>query len=194
MNQLILTMTAAVLPAIVLVIYFWKSDRFPEPSGVLFVTFLLGIFSIIPATLIALPFQLGLVFMENPYLYGIYQAFFVAAIPEETAKFLIIFFYCYKHPAFNEAMDGLVYGATASLGFAALENILYVSNYGYSVAITRALTSIPCHAVFGMFIGYYLVAVHVNSIEKARKLKPEIPPTGFHGIPIRHELEFEKTL
>jgi protease PrsW len=165
-NQLILTVTAAVLPAIILVVYFWKSDRFPEPPGVLFVTFLLGIFSIIPAALIALPFQMGLVFMENPYLYGIYQAFFVAAIPEETAKFLIIFYYCYKHHAFDEAMDGLVYGATASLGFAALENILYVSNYGYSVAITRALTSIPCHAFFGMFIGYYLGVYKLAEVKK----------------------------
>jgi RsiW-degrading membrane proteinase PrsW (M82 family) len=92
----------------------------------------------------------------NPFLNGIYESFFVAAIPEEIAKFLVIFFYCSRHPSFDEKMDGLVYGATASLGFAALENIFYVSSYGYSAAITRAFTSVPCHAIFGMLIGYYI--------------------------------------
>ncbi len=156
MNVLLFTIPAAILPALLLVLFFWKNDKLPEPPVVVGITFALGIFSIIPAIAFAIPFHyLGLTIV-NPILLGLYKSFFSAAIPEELAKFLVIYFYCSRHSSFDEEMDGLVYGATASLGFAALENILYVSKYGYGVAITRAFTSVPCHAIFGMFIGYYI--------------------------------------
>ena len=166
MNRFILTICAAVIPALILVVYFWKSDRFPEPPKVVITTFILGILSIIPSIFFALPFYRVLEKIQNPYLYGIWQAFMCAAVPEESAKFLVIFYYCYKHPAFDEVMDGLVYGATASLGFAALENIMYVAEDGYSVAVTRALTSVPTHAFFGMFIGYYLALYKKTAVKK----------------------------
>lgn len=166
MNQVIPTVSAAVIPALILVVYFWKNDRFPEPPKVILITFILGILSIIPSIVFALPFYRIAQKIQNPYLYGIWQAFMCAAVPEESAKFLVIFYYCYKHPAFDEIMDGLVYGATASLGFAALENILYIAEDGYSVAVTRALTSVPTHAFFGMFIGYYLALYKQAAVKK----------------------------
>ncbi len=42
--------------------------------------------------------------------------------------------------------------------------------------------------------GYELVAVHRNAIAAARRIKPQIPITGRHGIPIRDEIELEKRL
>jgi N-acetylglutamate synthase-like GNAT family acetyltransferase len=42
--------------------------------------------------------------------------------------------------------------------------------------------------------GWEWVAWHRDAVDKSRALKPELPPTGAHGIPIRHEIEFEYPL
>lgn len=42
--------------------------------------------------------------------------------------------------------------------------------------------------------GYALVAVHRGGIDQARRLKPEIPPIGLGGIPLRDEIELEYAL
>ena len=89
-------------------------------------------------------------------LAGLYCALFYAAVPEEFFKFLVVTRYSARNPAFDEPMDGVVYGATASLGFATLENILYVAQGGWIVAVARALTAVPCHACLGAILGYYV--------------------------------------
>ena len=61
--------------------------------------------------------------VENAF----FKAFLLAAIPEEFFKLLTVLIFVYKKPAFDEPYDGIIYGAVASLGFATLENILYVS-------------------------------------------------------------------
>ena len=67
---------------------------------------------------------------------------------------------------FDELMDGIVYGAVASLGFATLENIMYCIDGGLSVVAIRALTAVPAHASFGAIMGYYFRKV----ISMARRL------------------------
>mgnify|MGYP006391493201 CR=1 FL=1 len=52
-------------------------------------------------------------------------AFFGAAIPEEIAKFFMLWLLLRKNPYFDEKMDGIVYAVCVSLGFAALENIFH---------------------------------------------------------------------
>jgi ribosomal protein S18 acetylase RimI-like enzyme len=42
--------------------------------------------------------------------------------------------------------------------------------------------------------GFQLVALRPEAVERARDMKPEIPPLGRHGIPIRDELELELEL
>jgi RsiW-degrading membrane proteinase PrsW (M82 family) len=183
MNNLFITIPAAVIPSLLLVFYFWKNDKLPEPPKVVGITFIFGILSVIPAVFLAVISSILATFIENPFLYGFYQSFFVAAIPEELSKFLVIYLFCYHHPSFDEKMDGLVYGATASLGFATFENILYVSEYGYSVAITRALTAVPCHAIFGMVIGYYLAKRKFDAqVSKSPILKGLLISIFLHGF------------
>jgi RsiW-degrading membrane proteinase PrsW (M82 family) len=48
-----------------------------------------------------------------------------------------------------------VYAVSVSLGFAAFENVLYVLGGGITVAVMRALLSIPGHAVFAVYMGYF---------------------------------------
>jgi ribosomal protein S18 acetylase RimI-like enzyme len=42
--------------------------------------------------------------------------------------------------------------------------------------------------------GFVIAAIHVNALEKARRLKPEIPLIGEDGIPLRDEIELEMIL
>jgi RsiW-degrading membrane proteinase PrsW (M82 family) len=146
----------AIAPSLLLLWYFYKRDVFPEPRGVLFKTFMLGVLCVIPVVIVALPLMMATPANMPPVATGLYVAFLCAAIPEEFFKYLVVTRYCARHPAFDEPMDGVVYGAAASLGFATAENILYVSAGGWHVAIARGLTAVPCHACLGAIMGYFV--------------------------------------
>lgn len=153
---IVLTILSAVIPSLLLLRYFYKRDLNPEPRGVLIKTFILGILIIVPVVIIAGPLCLLAFKIDHPMLAGFYMALLCAAIPEEFFKYLVVTRYSARNPAFDEPMDGIVYGATASLGFATLENILYVVRGGWTVAVVRALTAVPCHACLGAILGYYV--------------------------------------
>ena len=156
MNTLYITVPASLLPSLFLLWYFNSKDKYPEPPRVGFTTFFLGILTIIPVLLVAFPVLKYIVKpLSDPYAYGIAMGCLAAGIPEELFKFTVIIFYCMKHSEFDEPMDGLVYGVTASLGFATLENVIYVTQGDLSTAITRALTAVPMHASVGAIMGYY---------------------------------------
>ncbi|MCA9714411.1 MAG: PrsW family intramembrane metalloprotease, partial [Myxococcales bacterium] len=116
---------------------------------------------------------------QDPFVLGAMDAFVFAAIPEELCKFLVLALYVRRHSAFDEPMDGLVYGATASLGFAALENVLYVATGGIGLAVVRALTAVPCHAALGALLGYGVA----RSRFEGRALILALPlPIFLHGL------------
>ncbi len=157
-----LSILSAVLPSIILIWYFRRQDRFPEPIGIMMMTFFLGVLSVIPILVIALSFQswgtaLFPGMASSALGLAAFTAFVLAAIPEETLKYAVLTGYSAKRSAFEEPMDGLVYGVCASLGFATLENILYVGLTGnINVAILRSVTAVPCHACLGAIMGYYV--------------------------------------
>lgn len=135
--------------------FFHARDRFREPPGVVWKTFLLGLLTIPPVVVLE-----GILTAARPdgttgLETALFDAFLAAAFVEETFKLLVLLLYPFRQPAFDELMDGMVYGAVASLGFATLENILYVFEGGMSVGITRALLSVPAHACWGALLGYY---------------------------------------
>ncbi len=158
----------AILPVILLLIYIYKMDSYEkEPIGLLVKLVILGVISAVPAILLE---QVGTVILEgifgkqNPmvapsYLYTFLNTFIIVAISEELVKFLAAFLLTWKNPAFNFKFDGIVYCFYASMGFALIENILYVfaRTGGASVgtAIARALLAIPAHGMFSVFMGYY---------------------------------------
>lgn len=78
------------------------------------------------------------------------------ALVEELSKYLVLMIFVWNNDNFDYRYDGIVYGTTASLGFAALENVLYIMNFGTGISFGRAIFSIPGHATFGVFMGYYL--------------------------------------
>lgn len=182
-TPLAFTLPAAVLPALLLLWHFHRKDRYPEPAKVVAVTFALGIASIVPVLLVALPVVIGLRELGNPVLLAVGQAFIAAAVAEETAKFVIIRWYSMRHDAFDEPMDGLVYGVAASLGFATFENVLYVLQGGLAVAALRALTAVPGHAMMGAVMGFYMGEAHFQP-DRRRSLmwKAWAVPVLLHGF------------
>ncbi len=147
---------SAIVPSILLLLYFRARDVNREPTGVLLKVFGLGVLTVIPVLLVVWPLVSVEKGLADPFAIGAFSAFATAAIPEEFFKFTVVWFYASRHREFDEPMDGVVYGATASLGFATLENILYVGSRGLSVAILRAFTAVPGHAFAGAIMGYYV--------------------------------------
>ncbi len=87
---------------------------------------------------------------------------FVVGPVEELCKFLAVRLKAYRSPYFDEPMDGLTYAAAASLGFASLENALYVFEFGPEVMFGRAPLSTLAHLVFGCVWGYALGVHHAS--------------------------------
>ncbi len=148
---------SAVVPSLLLLWYVYARDANPEPRGLLLKTFFLGAAICVPVV----PVALGLQALGEGMAVGIWgtalvKAFLGAAIPEELFKYLVLRRFVWSKSAFDEPLDGVVYGVTASLGFATLENLLYVGEGGLGVAVLRALTAVPCHAFTGMVMGAYV--------------------------------------
>ena len=143
------------VPGLIWLWFFARIDRLrPSSRSWITLTFLCGILSTIPAALVSellLPKDL---FSPEVALATIsFSMFFVVGPVEETCKFLAIRLSVYRSLHFEETMDGLVYGAAASLGFASVENLLYVLEYGPEVMVLRAPFSTLAHMVFGSMWG-----------------------------------------
>lgn len=145
----------AVLPALVILIWVIKRDRLPEPPGVVWRTFGLGVLSVFPVIVFETAFDRVLGVGDSPSTIraAVIDSFAVAALVEESFKFLVLSRYAARHSAFDEPFDGIVYGVAASLGFAAIENVGYVFNHGAATAVLRAFTSVPVHAACGVLMG-----------------------------------------
>ena len=83
-------------------------------------------------------------------------SFGIIALIEEISKYIVIAIMCFKNKYFKNPYDAIMYSVCISLGFAFVENIMYINNFGVNVAISRAIFSIPAHASFGIIMGYYL--------------------------------------
>lgn len=149
---------SAVVPAIVLMGKVYKADKLDKESPALIRSLvLMGIIS----TFFALVSEriLGAllsrtVSFESP-LYNVLLYFVVVGFSEETAKYVLLKRKTWHDREFNCQFDGVVYAVTVSLGFALWENITYVMMYGFGTALVRAVTAVPGHACFGVFMGIF---------------------------------------
>ena len=129
----------------------------PGPRRLLAHTFLLGMVSTIPAGIINAISLKDSAFNDTANLASVASGMlFVVGPAEETCKYLAVRLLAYRSPYFDEPGDGLVYSTAASLGFASLENLLYIIRFGPAVMIGRAPLSTVAHVVFGSFWGYAL--------------------------------------
>jgi RsiW-degrading membrane proteinase PrsW (M82 family) len=161
---------SAILPSLVLLWYFYTQDLNRNPGRPVLITFVLGVLIVFPVAVLELTAFDDIPADSNPYLIGLVKGFWGAAIPEELLKFIVVVFYCSRLRDFTERMDGMVYGAVASLGFAAMENVLYVTSGGIGLAMSRAFTAVPCHAFLGAIMGYYVGQARFESRHRGQLL------------------------
>jgi RsiW-degrading membrane proteinase PrsW (M82 family) len=146
----------SVLPVIIILVYIYIKDKYEkEPPGLVLKAFLGGVGSAVVTLLLFLPFKDYGIQADSIAAGALIKAFGRAAVPEETLKFLFLYWIIWRNRHFNEYYDGIVYAVSVSLGFACLENILYVTQHGMTVGITRAFLSVPAHALFGVAMGYF---------------------------------------
>lgn len=155
MNAIILAL--AILPVIILAWYIYKKDKYEkEPFSMLLLAFFLGI--------LAIPLDIFVVTVINAIIPGktvFYSAFFEAGIPEEFCKWVLFMLVIWRNKNFNEPFDGIVYACFIGLGFAGVENIMYVFGNetvggALSTGVVRALLSVPGHFLFAVIMGYFL--------------------------------------
>ncbi|MBQ3793703.1 MAG: PrsW family intramembrane metalloprotease [Lachnospiraceae bacterium] len=155
MNPLL---AAAVLPALALIFYVYKQDRIEkEPWGLLFKLMFWGAVTVIPAALIEAAGDaiIGIFYEEDSTQFLLISCFAVIGLAEEGLKYFVFHKKVWNSPEFNYRFDAIVFAVCISLGFAMLENILYVFEGGFNTAVIRAFTAIPAHAINAVFMGYY---------------------------------------
>ena len=114
-------------------------------------------------------------------------AFIGVALVEEFSKWIVTYIITYNNKEFDELYDMIIYCVFVSLGFACIENIMYVFSSGISVGIRRALFSVPGHACNGVFMGYYLGLSKIDKHNKKEDLAKKnlllsiLVPTALHG-------------
>lgn len=156
MTETIFKILAAIAPAIILAIIMLRKDRRPEPIGWLLAAVGLGVLAgpaVLLINLIALP-----EISTDTFLGALTSSFVNAAIPEECVKFLALWFLARRCRHFDEMFDGIVYAVCIGMGFAGLENVLYVAGAEGDwiiVGISRALMSVPMHYFFAIIMGTF---------------------------------------
>jgi RsiW-degrading membrane proteinase PrsW (M82 family) len=186
MNTLLIT----IAPSILILLYFFLSDKFKEPKGTVFLVFFLGILICLPAGIL------------NSFIYENFNnntetverllgSFLGPAWTEELLKLFILYAIVLKRKEFNEPMDGIVYGVAVSLGFATYENYDYVYRLALEwkeyditpqdVAIWRSYSAVPMHGLNGCLMGFYL-GKYVFTGDKKFLNYSFFAPFFMHGI------------
>ncbi len=171
-------------PVVVISFYVYIRDKYDkEPLSILISALLVGALASIPILFIERQIEQLSTFFSDPLSLAAFNAFAVAAFSEELIKMLALFIIIWNNRNFNEKFDGIVYAVFISLGFAAIENILYVFNHGYDVGVARAFTAVPAHAFFGITMGYYFGLARFYPDKRYRYLAASFTlPFLFHGI------------
>jgi len=156
MNALAL-LGIALAPGAAIMLYIYVKDKHErEPLSLLLISFIYGMLSTLVTLLITVPFDFLLEIRDEDYVDQLYSAFFKVALVEEFSKFVFVRFILFPNKNFNEPFDGIVYAVMVSMGFASLENVIYVFMYGWETGILRMFTAVPAHATFGVMMGYFL--------------------------------------
>lgn len=153
----LILIAAAIIPAVFLMIKVYRSDRLePESPSLLWSLALAGVLSALLALVAERVLgSLTRLIFGNGTIYQILLYFVVVGLSEEGAKYLLLKRRTWNSWEFNCQYDAVVYAVFVSLGFALWENISYVLHFGFTTALVRAVTAIPGHTCFGVFMGAF---------------------------------------
>jgi RsiW-degrading membrane proteinase PrsW (M82 family) len=173
----------ALAPVFIIAVYIYFRDKYEkEPWGILLMALLLGVLIALPAML----FESFFAFIGKGltgFTKAFWDAFMVASLNEEGLKLTALTLLIWKRREFNEKFDGIVYATFISLGFAGIENVLYVFQHGLTTGIARAITAVPAHALFGITMGYFFGMAKFYPVKRKKYFRLSfLVPFVLHGI------------
>lgn len=180
----------AILPCVVLFFAVWAMKKGEKPpKKLLLCVFLFGALTVVSATVIGLLGEVVVedVLLEGSLAYLIIDNLLLTAVVEEGGKYFVLKKTTWKNPGFRGTYDAVIFAVTASLGFAAVENIVYVLDGSMSDAVSRAVLSVPGHACYGVFMGcFYARAKVAQAAGEQKAMKRELRkafwiPVLLHG-------------
>jgi protease PrsW len=181
-----LLIALAIAPGVAVCLFIFSLNRLGKASMRYLVTaFLLGAAATLPALVAQL---LAVDVRMEPWRHSIlsyiWYAFAVVAFSEEGSKFLVLRLYAYPKKVFREPFDGVIFSVMIGMGFATVENIEYVRQFGLETGVSRFFLAIPAHASFAVLMGY---PVGRAKFERQHKRKAGLMLKGlgmavlFHG-------------
>jgi len=192
--EIAILLALAALPVIIILTIVYTRDKNKEPMALLIKLFFAGFLSCVLVLVISGILELFLPFMSGSlanktFIETLLYAFFGVALVEEFSKWLMTYLVGYSNKEFDELYDGIVYAIFVSLGFAFIENILYViQTSSINTALLRAVSAVPSHACDAIFMGYYLSMAKQYALkgykekEKKNVLLSIFVPAVLHGI------------
>lgn len=174
-------------PVFILLFYVYYRDKYEkEPLSLLLKSLLAGAVITMPIYFA----ELGMSYLLQSFRASVYSAafndaFMVAALCEEAFKLAAVMLLVWRNKNFNERFDGIVYAVFVSLGFALVENMMYVMGNanGLEIGLSRAITAVPAHAMFGIMMGYHLGLARFEEKHQTLHLfNAFFIPFLFHGI------------
>lgn len=183
LKELALILISIIPVALLLKFTFDKDTIEKEPATLLFRIFISGILSAVIVLLLSKALR-TIIKLDN----DLYRSFIEIGFIEEICKWIFIYIITWNNKEFNYKFDAIVYCIFASLGFAFVENICYSFNYGIITALLRSIISVPGHAFFAVYMGYYLgMAKKYYMINDKKRgslftIYSVIIPTLLHGI------------
>lgn len=162
---MIILLSAAIAPGLALFSYFYlRNQMATEPRRTLLQSFLYGAAFTFPILFLQYVLKEEGVF-HSPFI----QNVLFSSIIEEFFKWFVLLIAIYHHVEFDDPYDGVLYGVSISLGFATVENVLYLLTYGLDTAFMRALLPVSSHAIFGVVMGYYFGQCKFSKESKEKK-------------------------
>ena len=171
-------LSAAIAPGLALLSFFYLRNQMDtEPRRTLLHAFIYGAIITFPVLFIQFILEEEQTF-TNPFFLNV---IFTSSI-EEFVKWLIILTVILLNVEFDDPYDGILYGAAVSLGFATVENVIYLLSFGIDQALMRAILPVSSHALFGVVMGYYYGKGKFSSeeIEKKYIFLALVAPIGLH--------------
>jgi protease PrsW len=170
----------AVLPGLILLTWVYMRNRlFSGSKKAVYRLFLLGAAIVLPAGLIEQLMLNSDHLKATGFNQVLFTAFFVAGMIEEFLKASIVDRMAFQKGLIRKSVDGIVYASAVALGFATIENILYVTSNGFSTALLRSVTAVPAHFMFGIIMGFYF---GLSLRRPRRKVLAYIIPAVCHGL------------
>jgi protease PrsW len=173
----------ALAPVFIIAFYIYFRDKYEkEPWSILLLALLSGVLIVLPVSLLE-EFMAFIGSWASGIFKSFWNAFFVASFSEEGLKLIALTLLIWKSKDFNEKFDGIVYASFISLGFAGIENVMYVFKSGVNVGIIRAITAVPAHAIFGISMGFFFAQAKFYPAKRKKYLWYSfLLPFFLHGL------------